>query len=97
MASDASALGLAATSALLGIGGALAAWSYQLYTYAKHGMWFGYSVIDLARQFHGGAWFTYPSDWIGIYKILDATNAGLAIFMIGIGLATLIISGADAK
>ena len=68
---------------LWGILGAIGTFGWQLYTYLKAGAWHSLSIITAMRWF-GIEWALTPSDWFGIYKILDAFPLSLFYFVLGL-------------
>lgn len=78
----------------VGLFGAFGIWGWQLYEFARFGMWPQYSPIDLGYTLTKATWFYGPSDWAGIYKILDSINAGAAL-AVGSVVISSVISNLD--
>ena len=84
----------------LALGGAFLAaffiWGWQIYTYAKFGVWAPFSFTDLVFWLGASSWWQYPTSWVGIHKILDSFNAGFALLMIAMGVVFLTAAMSDS-
>jgi hypothetical protein len=56
----------------------LSCWAWQLFMFLKSGSWHGVGALDFYRLFHNTAWAYEPHDWIGLHKVLNWINGGLA-------------------
>jgi|GEM_PF-4733309 hypothetical protein len=56
---------------------------YQIYWYLRIGEWYSFSVITGLRWLNV-QWAFYPTEWIGIYKILDEFPLCLGMFICGL-------------
>lgn len=52
--------------------------SYQVYIYLKSGIWTTFSIIDCLK-YYNVQWATTPTDWYGIWKLLDYINISVPI------------------
>jgi hypothetical protein len=58
---------------------ALGVLGYQIFLYLRIGKWYSFSLITGLRWLNV-QWAFYPSEWIGVYKILDDFPLSLGIF-----------------
>ncbi len=68
----------------------LGIWGYQIYQYLKIGEWVRISVITVLR-YNEVSWAWYPTEWIGVHKILDNIPVSIASCAIGILLTYVLI------
>ncbi len=65
----------------------LAALPYQFYLWVRHGEWTAFSPLGelkkLDRHYHW-PWLWYPTDWIGLHQLLDATPLSLFLILVAI-------------
>lgn len=55
----------------------------QIYYFLQIGTWPAEGLMDwMAEQFQW-QWAEYPTDWIGLHKILNFLNAGASVFFAG--------------
>lgn len=55
---------------------------WQYINFLMHGEWHSLSVIS-ALQWFGIRWSYFPTEWLGLYKILDFFPLSLATFILG--------------
>ena len=56
---------------------------YEAFLYLKNGLWPGISVLYALQQ-AGNEWALHPTDWYGLYKLLDSTPLSVALFVSGV-------------
>jgi hypothetical protein len=56
---------------------------WQLYNYLRYNIWTSVSVID-ALQWTGQKWAYTPTDWLGVYRILEWMPLSVALPTMGI-------------
>jgi hypothetical protein len=61
---------------------------WQIYRYLRYDVWTTVSVID-ALQWSSVKWAHNPTDWLGLYRILDLMPLSLALPSIGITITML--------
>jgi hypothetical protein len=54
----------------------------QIYEYLRNGSWHSLSVISLL-QFFDVEWALMPSDWMGLYNMMDIVPLSLAALVAG--------------
>jgi hypothetical protein len=59
--------------------GGLGVFGYQIYVYLKQGAWKSISIVTLLEWFKV-EWAGNPSNWFGVYRILDAIPLSLTLF-----------------
>ena len=83
----------------IGAGSLLAGLSvlgYQIYNWFRTGEWASYSLIWLLSQVNDlEVWAYYPTDWIGLHKLLDNFPFPLFLVLIGIILFFIAASWSD--
>lgn len=59
--------------------------AFQVYTYLRSGEWIPISVVDLVRLLGVSpeGWWYYPTDWTGLYAVLDFLPLGAAVLIVG--------------
>ena len=60
--------------------------AFQLINYLKMGYWTSISVIYILKIFND-QWALYPSDWVGLYEILNGIPFSIFCIVEGILLA----------
>ena len=63
---------------------------WQIYGYLRFEKWHPLSIID-ALHYCGFGWAAFPTDWMGLYRILEWMPISLALPLIG-GIFILLIS-----
>jgi hypothetical protein len=56
---------------------------WQAYEYLRYSFWTPVSVITMLEVTKVG-WALYPTEWLGLYNILNAIPLSLAYFVIGL-------------
>ena len=56
---------------------------WQTYQYFRYGIWSELSVIGIL-QWCGSGWALNPSDWFGVYKMLNSFAFSLFVFLAGL-------------
>ncbi|ABM02104.1 hypothetical protein Ping_0237 [Psychromonas ingrahamii 37] len=56
---------------------------FQTYTYLKSGVWLPLSVIDGFSTI-GFEWAKNPTDWIGLWELVDQVPLSVGLFLIGL-------------
>lgn len=62
--------------------GGIAIFGYQVYQYLKAGIWQPISLTT-AMQFMNVKWAISPTDWAGLYQILDFIPLSATVFVAG--------------
>jgi hypothetical protein len=63
---------------------------YQIYLWLRWGDWASYSLLSPLSYFeYLQPWVYYPSEWVGINKILEKTPLSLFLIILGIILLTM--------
>jgi hypothetical protein len=55
---------------------------WQTYGYLRYSVWNSLSVIDALRWL-GSNWASYPTDWTGLYSVLEWMPLSLGVFILG--------------
>ena len=74
------------TNKIVGVGFMLLAvcvLGYQAYEYLRYSFWTPISVITALEATKVG-WALYPTEWLGLYNILNAIPLSLAYFVLGL-------------
>ncbi len=53
---------------------------WQAYGYLRNGQWISLSVLD-AFRWMDVKWAFAPTDWIGLYKLLESTPLSVGVFI----------------
>lgn len=65
--------------------GGLGIWVYQIYYWLQHAKWEKFSLLRLLSSSSDYQdWVFYPTEWIGIHKILDFIPLSIIIIIIGL-------------
>jgi len=62
---------------------------WQIYGYLRFEKWLPLSIIDVLRYCEVG-WASFPTDWTGLYRILEWMPISLSLPLIGVILILLI-------
>jgi len=62
---------------------------FQIINYLKKGFWEPLSLIDILQYFHIN-WALWPTNWIGLWKILNVLNASVPIIFLCLMILMLI-------
>ena len=67
---------------------------WQVYGYLRYAVWNSLSVIDALRWL-GSKWaLSTPTDWTGLYSILNWTPLSVGVFVLGV-LIYLVVQAMD--
>lgn len=84
---DAVATVIRLTGALIFAGstlGAIGLLGTQIYGYMRTGAWAPSGLLDELGRLFDWSWAMAPFDWLGIHSMLNAINAGVALFVVGV-------------
>jgi hypothetical protein len=56
---------------------------WQIYGYLRYAVWNSLSVIDSLRWL-GSEWASNPTDWTGLYSVLEWTPLSVGVLILGI-------------
>lgn len=62
-------------------GSAFLVWGWQVFVFARDGVWPALSASAALYRLTGIEWFSYPTAWYGIHRALDWLNAGVAAWI----------------
>lgn len=58
--------------------------AFQCYLYLQNGVWTPISIIDAGLWIESDwAWGGYPTEWIGVYRILGFIPTSAAVMVVG--------------
>ena len=61
--------------------GACVIWAYQATTFLQAGYWPAYSSNAGLHFLTGARWFVAPDSWLGVHRMLEFLNAGVALIL----------------
>ncbi|MEW8202711.1 MAG: hypothetical protein AB2697_21855 [Candidatus Thiodiazotropha endolucinida] len=87
---DETIFGFVILSILAGIGVLI----YDIYSYLKSGNWDSIDTIDLLREMKAD-WAFNPTDWIGLWEVLNAIPLFIILIILPILLAYIVLRFTD--
>ena len=64
----------------------------QAYAYLKVGEWSPLGILDYLGPILKWEWALYPEDWLGLYGLINALNAGVTVFLVGLLIGVVLMS-----
>ncbi len=61
--------------------GACVIWVHQAATFLQAGYWPAYSANAGLHFLTGASWFVAPDSWLGVHRMLEFLNAGVALIL----------------